>query len=425
MTRSIDTIPLDWDLFVERYWDREPVRIRPGGEVPFVADEVFDALVAATRPSATGTLPLNTRIGIGRDLPETPGDLLPTTTDGSLDAYARRMEQHLEGRPYALTVGTFHVFHHPQWARQRAFYAGLWDRVGLPLNPAITSLFHGSYEHSPAGVHRDRFATFMFALEGRKRMRFWPSCPWPGNTTTVLDYEPYLESSFSVEIEPGELLYWPSSYYHVGESDLNTGGRGPGAATSVNVGVPRDVDRSHFDVMDFFHDPRHETLLSTAPDLTPLPRVEGPVMSVAGPALAEELPPALAQALGAFRTETEEHRIRERTGVLSLRRFTSGGFHPVPPPAAPRPLDGSTQVVRVEPVLWTNTGTARLCGAAGHTALTSLAPDHLTHLLAALHSGPVPVMAVVATVPPEERGEALRLLEELESFRAIARSGGS
>lgn len=425
MTRQIDRIPLDWDLFVARYWDREPVLITPGTRPPFTAPEVFDALVAATRPQAPGTPAPNTSLSVGRDLPEDPGDLLPAPADGTLDGYAARMARRLAGRPYALTVSTFHLFHHPQWARQRAFYAGLWERVGLPLNSAITTLFHGTYEHSPVGVHRDRFATFMFALEGRKRMRFWPRCPWTGDTTTVLDYRPYLDSSFAVEVAPGELLYWPSSYFHVGESDLNAAAHGTAAATSVNVGVPRDFDRGAFDVMEFFQDPTRETLLSGAPDPARLPHLDGPVTAPAGPALTEGLPPALEQACDAFLAGTEEHRLRERTAELSLRRLTAGGFHPVPPPAGPRSLDEAAEVRLTEPVRWTDTGTVRYCGAAGHTVRTTLGPDHLLRLLAALDRGPVPVTEVLSAVPAGQRDEARRLLESLVAFRALAAGGAA
>lgn len=424
MTRQIDRIVLDWDVFVERYWDREPVLITPGERAPFDAREVFDALVLATQPPTPGSMALNTQVSIGRDLVEEPADLLPASADGTLDGYVSRMANRLAGRPYALTVSTFHLFHHPQWARQRAFYAGLWERVGLPLNSAITTLFHGTYEHSPVGVHRDRFATFMFALKGRKRMRFWPRCPWTGNTTTVLDYEPYLESSFAVEVAPGELLYWPSSYYHVGESDLNAAESGTTAATSVNVGVPRDFDRGAFETMEFLQDPSRETLLSGTPDLGRLPELDGPTAVPGDPELAEELPPALAQALGVFQEVTGEQRRRERTAELSLRRWTSGGFHPAPPAAEPAPLDDATEVVLAEPVLWTDAGSVRYCGAAGHTVRTSLVPDRLTELLAALDAGRTPVGTALGVLPAEDRAEARRLLEALEGSRALARATG-
>ncbi len=153
---------------------------------------------------------------------------------------------------YALVVHAFHAFHAGQWERQRAFFEPLWERTGLPLSGAITTLFHGNYEHTPVGVHKDRFATFLYALEGRKRMRFWRERPWTAPVTTVLDYQPHLAASFTAEPEPGDLLYWPADYYHVGESVDG------GAATSVNVGVPREAHRAVYDVDDL--------LLGKAPD---------------------------------------------------------------------------------------------------------------------------------------------------------------
>lgn len=431
MTRQIDRIPLDWDLFVDRYWDRAPVLITPGAQTPFHEQEVFDALVAAVQPPAhtPATQPLNTQLTLDRVVLEQPGELLPQPADGSLAGYDARLTRQLDGQSHALTVSTFHLFHHPQWARQRAFYTGLWERVGLPLNSAITTLFHGTYEHSPVGVHRDRFATFMFALRGHKRMRFWDRCPWEGSTSTMVDYAPYLPDSFSVDIAPGELLYWPSSYFHVGESDIDAQEHAaPRAATSVNIGVPRDFSRADFEPAEFLQDPSRETLLSGTPDLHRLPALASPVLTGPAPAgddgqLPDDVPPVLAEAVEVLRRATASPRLTERTAALSLRRLTAGGFHPVPPPARKyAPFRHGAQLALTEPVLWTDTGHQRVCGAAGHTLVTSLTPEVLGRLLQLLDTGPVDVVALLDTVPPAQRGDVHDLLGALDTFRVLARS---
>lgn len=223
---------LDWERFAAESWDRRPVLVRGAGE-PFAEHEVFAAAVAVSTRRGPDAMPAFTQFTVDRDQLAEPAGLLPEAADGSFEGYERRMREALHGRRYALVAQRFHELHPPQWARERDFYAGLWERVGQPVQGAITALFHGSYEHSPAGVHRDRYATFMFVLRGRKRMRLWAECPWSRSVTTMLDYGAYLGSSFVVEVGPGDLLYWPSRFYHVGE---NCGDGG--AATSVNVGVP-------------------------------------------------------------------------------------------------------------------------------------------------------------------------------------------
>lgn len=126
----------------------------------------------------------------------------------------------------------------------------------MPVTGGITTLFHGTYEHSPVGVHLDRFTTFLFALRGRKRMRFWRKRPWREDVSTILDYQPYLASSFVAEVEPGDIPYWPSTYYHVSES------AGSGVASSVNVGIPITEHRAVYSVDDLLRGLLDETSLA-------------------------------------------------------------------------------------------------------------------------------------------------------------------
>ncbi|MGW2035227.1 JmjC domain-containing protein [Streptomyces sp. NPDC001811] len=116
------------------------------------------------------------------------------------------------------------------------------------LTGAITTLFHGTYEHSPVGFHKDRFATFLFGLRGRKRMRFWPRRPWDEPVSTKTDYARHIAASVPAEVGPGELLYWPADYYHVGGSATAA------AATSVNVGIPRDEHHTGYELEDLLAD---------------------------------------------------------------------------------------------------------------------------------------------------------------------------
>jgi hypothetical protein len=406
---------LDWGLFVERYWDRCPVLITGLDSAPFVASEVFQAAVLGTaRLPASRVMPPNVQFTIGRDQQVEPGPWLPEQADGSITGYAKRMAVQLAARRYALIVQVLHAFHPPQWKRECTFYSGLWERIGLPSTGAITTLFHGSYEHSPVGVHRDRFATFMHALSGRKRMRFWARQPWPDPVSTVLDYKPYLDSSFTVDIEPGQLLYWPHRYYHVGESDL---GNPDHPATSVNVGVRREGHLAEYDLRDLLYDLTPETLAKMEDEpAAPPPDTAGLLAPPdrAGTDLADQLPPDLALALETFRRGFEKKHAHHRSAVRALRTWTGGGFQPAPPPARPRSLTVDDTVRGQAPILWTRTEDAQLCAANGHATTTPVPADRLASLVTELRSGlPLPV----AGRTEDER----RLLEDLESFRALTR----
>lgn len=337
MTLHVIDRPFDWGELTERFWDRGPVLFHGVDPAPFVEDEVFAAAVAATRSAEPSVMPPDTQFTVQRWQRIDPAGALPQAADGTFDGYQERMAAELDGLRYALVVHRFHRHHFPQWTRERAFYRGLWDRVGLPLSGAITTLFHGSYEHSPVGVHRDRFATFMFGLKGRKRMRFWDTQPWSEPVSSVLDYQPYLDSSFTAEIGPGDLLYWPADYYHVGENATDE------PATSVNVGVPRADHHADYDLDDVLAGGR------TA--------IDGAMFAPGG-----ALPPAWAHAVDILR----DHLRTDRADELSLRHRTAGGFRPVPPPADPAPLP---EEVRATAEILTCDGLTAANGHIVHRAL--------------------------------------------------------
>ncbi|MET7640725.1 cupin domain-containing protein [Streptomyces sp. NPDC005438] len=405
MTPVTETTPItetswDWDTFVSRYWDREPVLYRGVDGGPFAEEEVFEASVRGSRPPHPLAIPTNLQFLVERRQQTRPRDYLPELSDGSFEGYERRMDQRLDGQRYALVVHRFHAFSHPVWRRARQFYSGLWERVGQPTHSVGSTLFHGSYEHSPVGVHQDRFSTFMFCVRGTKRMRFWAERPWSEPVHTVLDYRPYLDSSFVVEVGPGDLLYWPSRYYHVGES----AGREP--ATSVNVGVPRREHRPYYEIKDLFRGTRPT---ASAPLFTPDAGPDG--------RLSGELPTALADAVDAFSRELSEEPFQDRATALALRVRTGGGFWPTPPPAAPPPLDEATPVRACAPLLVAPGDGPRRYGANGNVSAGRAGPEALA-VLDRLNAGE---SVTVSGLPQPLRDEVRALLEELESFRAVTR----
>ncbi|MCT9089853.1 cupin domain-containing protein [Streptomyces sp. ASQP_92] len=417
-----------WAEFISRHWDRQAVLYKSVQPTPFDENEVFQAALRATEAPDPHLIPPHAQFAVGRFQQTAPESWLPRASDRTFTGYGRRLattDAQVRSDGYALMVHAFHTFHAAQWERERSFFAGLWEHVGLPTTGAITTLFHGTYEHTPVGVHKDRFATFLFAVQGRKRMRFWTRRPWTHAATTVLDYEPYLQDSFSAEVEPGDLLYWPASHYHVGESV------GKSMATSVNVGVPRENHRAVYDLDDLLVEHDARSLMDPDAALARLPAV--PASLSVPDAATPGLPAALDQALSAFGTYTETARMRDRAVVQSLRTWTAGGLRPTPPPEEPRTLRDETLVRAVTPVLWGETEDARVCATNGHAVTTALDARCVTRMLDLLSGPGVPVGELLgrltdgpaaqsaADALPANRTGARRLLEVLESFRGVGR----
>lgn len=407
---------------VAGHWSGAPVLYRRVPRHPFDAEEVFRAAVTAAGSVGEHTLPVRVQFTMGRRQQEQPGGYLPEEADGSFEGYIKRIRQQLDGARHALVLHSLHAFDHAQWTRERAFCKELWQHLGQPTG-TITTLFHGNYEHSPVGVHRDRFATMMFVLRGRKRMRFWAERPWTQPVSSVLDYRRYLESSFAVDVGPGELLCWPSTYYHVGETVDEE------PATSVNIGIPCEEHHPRYDVQALLARPAPDPLADPAAPPRWLPPVEAPLHTPEAPSA---LPSAIADALDALQSHAGDPAVAALT--TSLRHWTSGGLEPVPPPGETDGLP-ATATVCAQPdsqVLWSERNGVRYCAANGHVTEVPDSPA-VTAMLRKVRSGaPVPLADLLADFPDAPgpaaactRADAHRLLGDLHSFRALVADGGS
>jgi hypothetical protein len=373
-------------------------------------------------------------LSIGRQRQLYPDEPLPKAADASFDGYCTRLSGLLGKERYALTINSMHSYSWDFWLRERAFFAPLWAHVGRPLTGAITTLFHGNYEHTPVGVHQDRFATFMFALRGRKRMRFWTSAPWRDPVTSIVDYDRYLADSFVADVEPGDLLYWPSAYFHVGENVSDV------AATSVNVGVPIVGHLAEYDLSRLlidFDEGAHFVELSQHPGRG-LPAVASPVLvrnAQRDGLLAAGLPPALREALRTLRERTAPARLRDRLEQVSLKGSTAGGFEPAPALTRRRQLTDDAQIRGdpAFPIRWTVSSCGSYCAANGRLFHSALAAKRLEQLVPRLNSGHVlevgPLLRPFRRGQADFRGTALpatregvrRLLQGLESCGGVRR----
>jgi hypothetical protein len=328
----------DWDELVARWWERRVVVFRGVG-APFALRDAFAGAVAAGRHQLGQTHDLAARLDIRFSIDGQPqafvAPWLPVARDRSFAGYAARLAGALDDRRHGLIISRFHRHARAVWSAERAMFAPLWQRIGLPLTGAITTLFHGDYEATPTGCHKDRFTSLLFALAGRKRMRFWPVRPWTEPVSTMPRYEAYRSTSFAIEVGPGDVLYWPSSYYHVGE------GVG-GMSTSINVGIPIDEHRAAYVIDDVVPG------TGAAADLPEAERRRARLAPRHGPLvrgalagdplwqrLAPRLPPPLAAAVAELQRRTAPRTLAAHTRARWRAQRAAGGFEPVPPPGRP------------------------------------------------------------------------------------------
>lgn len=437
----VEVAHLHWDRFAAELWERRVVHFKAGALPPFTDAHVFAAATAAAATASRRIYGHGARpplqLTIERMQQSAVSEGAPRPADRTLSGYQTRMARLLAGRRYALIVTDLHSFAPELWTHERAFLDELWRRLGLPLSGAITTLFHGNYEHTPVGVHRDRFGTFLFLLRGRKRMRFWPHRPWTAQVSSMLDYQPFLESSFAVELAPGEALYWPSSYYHVGENlDAEP-------ATSVNIGVPiaehlpsyyvDDLAVGAIDEQDLSDELRARSRLAP---VTGSPLV-APALDAAN-VLSAQLPTPLRDAIASVRQLAEPRAARRHLQRTWLCRVTASGLEPPPPPAKRRSLDAA-HLLELAPhaaLRWVRAHADRaaprlFCGGNGHCLELDFTAE-LEALLRRLISGeshrvsdllrpfPTKSRALAKNAPlPATRQGIRRFLEELVALRVL------
>jgi hypothetical protein len=247
-------------------------------------------------------------------------------------------------------------------------------------------------------------------------MRFWHQRPWSEPVSTVLDYAPYLKDSFVAEVEPGDILYWPASYYHVGES------AGEGVATSVNVGIPRNEHKTGYSVDDLLRaafDEAGRGSRRASASASPLAR--GALSK--GP-LSPELPLALREAVSVLRDASRPRETPRHIQATWLKHLSAAGFQPVPAPVRGKRLKDDDRL-RVDPrfpLLLEAQGRSRwICSANGHVLRGTGSAEALARAVDTLNEGhEVRVGELLRPLRSQAaRTRVRQALEALQGFRAF------
>ncbi|HKO03475.1 MAG TPA: cupin domain-containing protein [Candidatus Acidoferrales bacterium] len=214
-----------WRAFTKTYWNRRPTVIRAPFPMPIVTPaEVFRAVVAARRRVGEPRDDLELTIG-GRRIVLDLDRWLPRGNDVSLERYLARLKRGGAAGELALLINDFqHELGWTFYTRLRQFLQGLYEIAGVPPNAEV-DVFLGNYRRTPSGVHRDEAEVFCFVVDGKKQFRLWPGETFRSSSLRYgpAPYDKYLKRSICLEGGPGDIIYWPSSYWHVAESDGRLG----------------------------------------------------------------------------------------------------------------------------------------------------------------------------------------------------------
>lgn len=212
-------------------WGRMPLLIKNALPSPLAsADELFEALccwtdAAEERANSCPVVWLD-----GAELPADFKDFLPSRRDASLGAFARRLQRRVPGRDVQLYFKSgVHAHHTELGVRCREVLRSLPRSLGIPPGGVDVEAFCGIYSRTSTGIHRDQSDNLSFVVDGRKKMLFWPAETFSHLVKTVENmtherlgtvlYEEYLEQALCLSGEPGDIIYWPRSYWHIAVSE--------------------------------------------------------------------------------------------------------------------------------------------------------------------------------------------------------------
>ncbi len=233
-----------WSGFAQNFWEKKPLAVKnvQSGLREVTAAEIFELLVLFANRCRKLKDPEGFKLYIDsfRADADTTLQLLPGKKDKSLTGYHERMEKHFSD--YCLVCDELLKVNLKSLHLLTDFTDQLYRHVGFPNRFAEIGLYLGNYRKTPFGVHVDSCGVFSFPVLGKKRFRLWS--PEFAAKNPALDraskYEKFKKRSQVIDAEAGDMTYWPSSAWHIAESD------GSFSAT-WSLGIW--VDRPHVDLL--------------------------------------------------------------------------------------------------------------------------------------------------------------------------------
>ena len=373
-------LPSDfWLHFVAHRWGKSPLVIKqPFARSLATAQEVFSAIRHAADLFRTTDSNVRIRFYMEDGFSERPAPYLPDASDRSAWDYAARVTDKLRGQYFGLILNGFQAYDAELWRRMREFLRGLFTEIASqPMVEGV--LFFGNYDKTPRGIHIDPVDVFLFVIEGRKKMYLWPKEFFQAGDNDELvhsDFAVLRRDALILEGEPGDVIYWPSSYWHVGES---VGGLSVSLSLALQPLEPSSEILEH--LKKYIEESVSDSLNEGSFPTTPKQLEES----------AEMISKVTKLSLKALQKANRDPAFAEAIQVCWLDRLSGSGSDPVPAPLPLRELaeDAFVQGSPEYQILWIPVADHQIaCSANGHS-FTVPADPKIIELLQRLNSGEV------------------------------------
>lgn len=304
-------------------------------------------------------------------------ELLPGEADQSLQGYHRRMNELFPD--YCLVCDELLQVNDKKQNRLTEFTQTLYRHVGFPNRFAEMGLYLGNYRKTPFGVHVDGCGVFSFPVAGTKKFRIWKPEYVQKNPdlNRAFDYSKHKKQSLLLTAKPGDMTYWPSSAWHIAESDGHFS-----ATWSLGVWVDKpQIENIAQPILQMLNGKLREKATETATRFRKLHNPEGEVL---------ELPDVYRQAIQALRSLSEAEL---EAGFLEFwtKHISTQGFKSQEKPTSKKVRRlGSKLSLRhpQAPILWTTSKNSVTFAIQGQTFQTARS-ERLLELVKDLNTGKI------------------------------------
>lgn len=424
---TFDLSPRAWRTILPKGIATKPLALR-NAVAPLPEARIFGAIVAACDALREGSPLARIRLSFEHQGPRgqrfyseslEPRPLLPTTADGSVAGWVNRLTHETGGLRFALIVNDLHVFDDEVWRATWPLFRTLFGRLGAPAGYAYCDLFLGNYHRTPFGIHKDDQYVFTYPVVGRKRFHLWPFkalinrpetrhqedlANRPGfiQVRDEAEYRELLARSSSIDAGPGDVMFWPPSYWHCADN--------PDGSLALTVSPGFTVRPESF----------------RTPFVDPVPLADAWRDAKAAVQPRGAVPPP-RRLLSRAESGPDTSDAAERLAMRWLTRQTGLFFRTMPPEGEMPALSPDTVLQGVSPLAWTALEPTRwLLSGAGH-AVPLEAPAvvlaRVGQLCATLNQGAAtPVAALLAPFSgrlASSRQAAAQILAMTVAWRAV------
>ncbi|MGZ3772173.1 MAG: JmjC domain-containing protein [Pseudobdellovibrionaceae bacterium] len=212
-----------WRDFTKNHWEKKPLLLKnvQSSLREVSAEEIFNLLVLYGDRCRKLNNPEGFKFFIDgfKASEEDVLQVLPEKEDKSILGYHDRMSALFPD--YCLVCDELLRVNYKKQHIITNFTSELYDHVGLPNRFSEIGLYLGNYRKTPFGVHVDNCSVFSFPVVGEKSFRLWTPLFVKQNPGLVraFKYNKYKNDSQLLKAGPGDMIYWPSSAWHIAESD--------------------------------------------------------------------------------------------------------------------------------------------------------------------------------------------------------------